>query len=194
MNPVEEKRRLRAAAAAGRARIAAANPAAGTQLAALFPDSLLTPPRIASAYWPMRDEMDVRPLMRRLAEAGWQLALPVVVRRGEPLVFRRWDGGALVPAAFGQLEPGEDCPELVPDVLLVPLLAFDRQGRRLGYGGGFYDRTLAALRRVGRPVAVGVAFAGQEVAAVPCGCHDQALDWILTEREAIAAGAAHRKD
>ncbi len=200
MNPIEDKRRLRHSAATVRATLAEADAKAGLKLAAVFPDRLCARPGIVSAYWPMRDEMDVRPLMRRLADAGWQLSLPVVVRRGQPLTFRLWhEDDSLVPAAFGQLEPAVDRPVVAPDLLLVPLLAFDRRGWRLGYGGGFYDRTLAALRSGGRPVAVGVAYAGQEVAAVPHGPHDQRLDWIVTEREAIAvdptiSGPTYRKD
>jgi 5-formyltetrahydrofolate cyclo-ligase len=95
----------------------------------------------------------------------------------------------LVDGPFGTREPPAGTPELPPEVLILPLVAFDRRGYRLGYGGGYYDRTLAVLRRQGRALAVGVGFAAQEVVAVPCGRHDQRLDWIVTEREAIEPGS-----
>lgn len=187
MNPVDAKRTLRTAAIARRAHLVAASPDAGRSVAANLPSALLADRGIAAGYWPMRDELDVRPSMLRLTAAGWRLALPVVVGRERPLAFRAWTpGDALRPAAFGQSEPDTDRPAVVPDLLLVPLLAFDSDGWRLGYGGGFYDRTLAALRGQGTPVAVGVAFAGQAVAAVPHGPLDQRLDWVVTEDGAFA--------
>ncbi|MCW5732408.1 MAG: 5-formyltetrahydrofolate cyclo-ligase, partial [Alphaproteobacteria bacterium] len=132
------------------------------------------------------DELDPRPLMELLAERGGRLALPGAARPGQPLVFHayRW-GDPLRPGPFGVMIPAEGAPELLPDMVLVPLLAFDRQGGRLGYGGGFYDRTLEALRRA-RPalVAVGLAFAAQEVACLPHEAGDQRLDWIVTEHGA----------
>ena len=135
-----------------------------------------------SAYWPMRSEVDLRPLLAALA-ATRPVALPVVTGRARPLLFRAWDPAtALVPAAFGTMVPPDTAPPVVPQVLLVPLLAFDGQGWRLGYGGGFYDRTLAILRAAGPVTAIGVACAGQQVDAVP---HDPAtdarLDAVATE-------------
>jgi len=149
------------------------------------------PPGCAvSAYWPMGDEIDIRPLAEALHRRGHTIGLPVTVRRGLPLVFRAWaPGDALVPGGFGTQIPAPEQPEITPRVLLVPLLAFDRTGHRLGYGGGFYDRTLETLRAAGPTLAVGVAYAGQEVDAVPRGSHDQCLDWIMTEAEAIAVAA-----
>jgi 5-formyltetrahydrofolate cyclo-ligase len=137
----------------------------------------------------MASEIDPRPLMQALDERGHGLALPVVAGAGQPLVFRAWTpGDPLRPAAFNTREPGPDKAEVTPRVLLVPLLAFDRAGYRLGYGGGFYDRTLAGLRAAGAALAVGLAFAGQEVESVPRDPNDSRLDWIVTEAEAIRIG------
>lgn len=142
-------------------------------------------------YWPMSDEFDDVPMLRHFADAGWTCGLPTVVGLGRPLVFRRWrPGEALVAARFGTSEPPPESPIVVPDVLLVPLLAFDRQGFRLGYGGGFYDRTLAGLRAGHAVTAIGVAFAGQEVDRVPRGAADQRLDWIITEEGALNIATA----
>ena len=141
---------------------------------------------VVSAYWPMRSEIDPRPLMAALHARGHGIGLPVMLGAGQPLIFRSWEPGlALVPGGYGTEVPGPERPELRPEVLLVPLLAFDRAGYRLGYGGGFYDRTLARLRAAGPALAVGLAHAGQEVAEVPRDAHDQRLDWIATETEAM---------
>jgi len=141
---------------------------------------------VISAFWPLPDEFDTRPLMFALHEAGHPIGLPVVEKRGLPLRFRVWQPGTpLVRGNFNVEIPGEDCPECVPEVLIVPLLAFDRRGYRLGYGGGFYDRTLSKLRGLGRTTAIGFAYAGQEIDAVPHNDTDAPLDWIVTEREAI---------
>lgn len=141
-------------------------------------------PRVVSGFWSIRSEIDVRPLMQALAAAtGADLTMPVVVARGQPLLFRRWQVGmALVAGPFGTVHPAESEPALVPDLVLVPLLAFDRRRHRLGYGAGFYDRTLAGLRAAGPVTAVGIAYAAQEVGAVPVGDHDEMLDLVLTER------------
>ncbi len=142
-----------------------------------------------SAYWPIGSEIDPRPLMRRLHEDGHPIALPVVVAPARPLVFRAWrPGDPLEPAGLGTREPLADRPELTPRVLIVPLLAFDRAGYRLGYGGGYYDRTLTGLRRAGETLAVGVAYAAQEIAEVPHDGDDQPIDWLVTEAEAIEIG------
>jgi 5-formyltetrahydrofolate cyclo-ligase len=141
-------------------------------------------PRTVSGFWSIRSEIDVRPLMQALAAAtGADLAMPVVVARGQPLLFRRWQAGMdLVSGPFGTAHPAESEPALVPDLVLVPLLAFDRRRHRLGYGAGFYDRTLAGLRAAGPVTAVGIAYAAQEVGTVPVGDHDERLDLVLTER------------
>ncbi|HYG85613.1 MAG TPA: 5-formyltetrahydrofolate cyclo-ligase [Azospirillum sp.] len=137
-----------------------------------------------AGYWPLGSELDVRPLLLHFSGQGRTAALPVAGPRGEPLRFRAWTlDTPLREGRFGITEPDETAPWVVPVVLLVPLLAFDRGGHRLGYGAGYYDRTLGGLRAAGGPVlAVGVGFAAQEVEAVPHGPHDQPLDWIVTER------------
>ena len=139
---------------------------------------------IVAGYWPMGDELDLRPLLQALHTRGFALALPVMVGAARPLIFRRWQPGyPLCTAEFGTQEPTADQAVSRPDILLVPLLAFDAQGGRLGYGGGFYDRTLAQLRTEGgRVCALGVALSAQEVPAVVCGPHDQPLDGIITEQ------------
>jgi len=147
------------------------------------------PGAVVGGYWPLDDELDVRPLLEALARRGNPCALPVVLARGRPLGFRRWKpGDALERAGFGLSHPPARAPELDPDVLLVPLIAFDDRSMRLGYGGGFYDRTIAALRARRKLLTVGVGFALQEVPHVPTEAHDIALDWIVTEREARRRG------
>ncbi len=186
----DEKRRLRAEARTRRAAAAAAAPDAGDAVRERLLSAVVLPPAATvSAYWPMASEIDPRPLMQALDERGHGLALPVVAGAGRPLVFRAWTpGDPLRPAAFNTREPGPDKAEVTPRVLLVPLLAFDRAGYRLGYGGGFYDRTLAGLRAAGTALAVGLAFAGQEVESVPRDVNDRRLDWVVTEAEAIRMG------
>lgn len=140
-----------------------------------------------SLYWPMRDELDVRPLLTRLSESGAVTALPTIVARGGALVFRRFaPGDTLAPAGFGTHEPDAAAPVVTPGVVIVPLLGFDRSGFRLGYGGGYYDRTLAALRCRGAVQAIGVAYHEQEFAAIPHDSGDARLDLIVTDRETIA--------
>lgn len=133
-----------------------------------------------AGYWPIRDELDCRPLLERLRAAGHRIALPVVMGRGEPLQFRLWiEGAALMPAGFGTMAPAEGAPPCVPDLVLLPLCGFDDRGTRLGYGGGYYDRTLAALPRPVR--RVGLAFAAQELDTIPRDRHDIPLDAVITE-------------
>ena len=132
---------------------------------------------VVAGFWPIRDEIDIRPLLTALHEKGHPLALPVTGRRGEPLVFRAWTPGEpLLPGRFGTSHPAGRV--VIPDVLLIPLLAFDAEGRRLGYGGGFYDRTLALLPQARR---IGCAFASQELDSLPSGPYDQRLHAVLTE-------------
>jgi 5-formyltetrahydrofolate cyclo-ligase len=134
---------------------------------------------IVAAYHPVRSEFDCLPLLRKLEGDGWQLALPVILG-AEPLEFRPWRFGAtLKPGPFGIPEPPEG-DAVIPQIVIVPLLAFDARLYRLGYGGGHYDRTLAALRRQGSVTAVGLAFTVQEVTEVPVGPYDMRLDHILT--------------
>ena len=139
--------------------------------------------RSVAGYWPMRTEIDLRPLLIALANTGREVALPAVTRLGQPLDFRRWRPGmALATGRFGTQHPPEDAKRIEPDVLLIPLLAFDRRHFRLGYGAGFYDRTLADLRARKTVLAVGVGFAAQRVEAVPVDPWDQRLDLVLTEQ------------
>jgi len=147
--------------------------------------------RIVSAFSPIRDEPDALALIGALGEAGFATALPVTVGAGAPLVFRLWrTGDPTVGGALGIKEPGPAAPAVDPDLLFVPLAAFDRRGHRIGYGAGHYDRTLRRLRAAGPIHAVGVAYSVCEVAAVPDERHDEPLDFILTEREWIDARSA----
>jgi 5-formyltetrahydrofolate cyclo-ligase len=136
---------------------------------------------VVSGFASMPDELNVWPLLRRLRGADILLALPVVEGKGRPLVFRAWaPGDAMDKGVWGIPQPKADKPVLEPDILLVPLLAFDRRGGRLGYGGGFYDRTLAGLRARKPIAAVGLAYDEQQVDAVPHLDYDERLDWVLT--------------
>jgi 5-formyltetrahydrofolate cyclo-ligase len=144
--------------------------------------------RVVSAFSPIGDEPDALMLLAALAAEGFGTALPVTVSRDAPLIFRLWRVGD--PTVTGPLnirEPRPEAPAVDPDLLFVPLAAFDRRGHRIGYGGGHYDRTLKRLRAAGPIHAVGVAYSASEIAAVPDEAHDEPLDFILTEREWIAA-------
>jgi 5-formyltetrahydrofolate cyclo-ligase len=144
------------------------------------------PGTIVAGYAPIRSEIDPWPLMQTLGRQGAQLALPVIVARELPLVFRAWSSSdKLQRGPLGILEPLSNAAELVPDILLVPLAAFDRSGHRIGYGAGHYDRTLAPLRALKQITAFGVAFAAQEIPAVSASSHDARLDLVLTENETI---------
>jgi 5-formyltetrahydrofolate cyclo-ligase len=142
------------------------------------------PGAIVSGFWPLGEEIDIRPLLHALYDRGNVIALPVTPKRGQALTFRGWrPGDVMLPERFGTLRPIGDV--LVPDMLLIPLLAFDAAGGRLGYGGGFYDRTLAGLP--GR-FRLGCAFAAQQVDAVPNGPYDMRLDAVATENGIIRCG------
>ena len=135
---------------------------------------------------PMNTEINPLPLMRKLAGQGARVALPVIAGRGKPLIMRAWvSGEPLSAGVWGIREPEPEAAEVNPDILLVPLVAFDRAGHRIGYGGGYYDRTIAQLRARKAVIAVGLAFATQEVPAVPTTPRDERLDLVLTEREVI---------
>ena len=141
---------------------------------------------IVSAFYPFRSEIDTRPLLVRLAGDGWTTSLPVVDGDGLPLHFRQWlPGEPLIKGAMDIARPPDSAPQVEPDVLLVPMLAFDEHGYRLGYGGGFYDRTLTLLRAKKKIIAIGVGYAAQQAASVPHVSHDQPLDYIMTERGMI---------
>ncbi len=179
----EAKRTLRARCLRRRAelgaedRLRASAALARTGLGFLDP----MPGAVVSGYWPIRDELDPRPLLEALAAAGHPLALPVVLEDDAPLGFRRWrPGDPTATDALGLRVPTESAPTLLPDIVLVPLLAVDAAGYRLGYGKGHFDRTLAALRAQRRIAAVGIGFDEQRIDAVPHEPHDERLDWVLT--------------
>ena len=169
-------------------RDAVADGAAAAEMLAevVLADWVVPPTACVTGYWPTRGEIDPRPLLRALAERGHIIGLPVVTGPAEPLAFRSWrPGDTLVEGRFAVMTPPETASEVVPDALLVPLLAFDRLGFRLGYGGGFYDRTLAKLRAASHVYALGLAFAAQEVESVPRNARDQPLDALATEQGLI---------
>ncbi len=146
-------------------------------------------PSVVSAFHPIREEPDALALLGALMNDGFETALPVIAGRGAPLTFRLWRPGD--PAAVGPMgipEPLETAPAVEPDLLFVPLACFDRRGHRIGYGAGYYDRSLERLRAMKTVHAVGVAYGVCEVAAVPYEAHDQRLDAIVTEQETIFAG------
>jgi 5-formyltetrahydrofolate cyclo-ligase len=158
------------------------DPACGSALAARVLRELPPPSGAAvSGFWPIAQEIDIRPLLMTLHERGHPIVLPETPKRGNPLIFRLWHpGAAMVPERFGTARPDGAVRE--PDFLLVPLLAFDRRGRRLGYGAGYYDRTLAALP--GR-FRLGVGYAAQELDEVPASPYDERLDAVATERGVV---------
>lgn len=147
----------------------------------------LGPDQVIAGYWPVDEEADTRALMTALAERGHIVALPKVARAGVPLRFIEWrPGDPLHPGYKGILEPDGAGRDVFPDTILVPLLGFDATGTRLGYGGGFYDRTLGALRKSKRDAgkkcqAIGIAYSAQEVDSLPRADHDEPLDWVVTE-------------
>jgi len=146
----------------------------------------VTPGTIVSGFSPLKSEINPVPLMRRLVDDGAQLGLPVVAGKGRPLIMRAWAfGEPLAAGVWGIREPRPEAPEVKPDILIVPLLAFDRQGHRIGYGAGYFDLTINALRAEKAITAVGIGFAIQEVATVPITPRDARLDLVLTEREVI---------
>lgn len=182
MTAPADKAALRTTMRALRRSLARAQPDAATRAAERYAQSAPAPPRMAAVYHAVGGELDPQPLAAVLRAAGATFALPVVLAAGAPLAFRRWTPGTrLAPDAAGVPAPGLDAPDVTPDLVIVPLLAFDRTGARLGQGGGHYDRALQALRAGGRVFALGLAYAGQEVDALPCEAHDQRLDAVLTE-------------
>jgi 5-formyltetrahydrofolate cyclo-ligase len=152
----------------------------------------LKPNDIVSGFMPIRSEINPLPLLRRCAEAGAQLALPAIAGRGKPLHLRRWAvGEKLVAGQWGIREPAAEADEVIPDIMLVPLAAFDRRGGRIGYGAGYYDMTISAARQHKPVVTIGIAYAAQEVPEVPVLGHDVRLDLVLTELESIDCRGAH---
>lgn len=186
----DHKAVLRQQAVRRRRLLAARLPHAGRSILRSFlqtPALVSTVGKIESfaGYWPIRSEVDARPMMRHLLAMGLTGALPVVLAKGRPLRFRRWaTGDPLEEGAFGVPTPIAKSATIRPELVLVPLLAYDREGNRLGYGAGYYDRTLAALRRAGEVLCVGLAFAGQRIDRIPVEPDDEPLDWIVTEHNA----------
>jgi 5-formyltetrahydrofolate cyclo-ligase len=181
----KQKAILRAAALAARDALSSERRAAAAEAIALrgLPFEI-TPGTVVAGYAPIRSEIDPVPLMRKLA--GVQLALPVIMAGDQPLKFRAWSpNDRLQRGRLGILEPSADAKEVIPEILLVPLAAFDRAGHRIGYGAGHYDRTLEQLRKMKAITAVGIAVAVQEVEAVPALLHDAALDYVLTETQML---------
>ncbi|MGF1607068.1 MAG: 5-formyltetrahydrofolate cyclo-ligase [Rhodothalassiaceae bacterium] len=174
----DAKAALRRALRARRRRLADQVPTAGER-AARFLGPLIAPrPGIIGAFWPLPGEIDCLALVELLPGRDW--ALPVVTDADAPLLFRAWQPGQLLePGPHGTRQPGPHCAAVRPSILLVPLVGFDAAGARLGQGGGYYDRTIAALEP--DLFAVGVAFSGQQVAQLPTEPHDRPLHAIVTE-------------
>jgi 5-formyltetrahydrofolate cyclo-ligase len=141
---------------------------------------------VVAGYWPVKGEIDTRPLLLDLIRRGMRAALPQVMEFQKPLVFRAWhEGAAMTDGRYGIQEPDPvSCDSLVPNVVLVPLLGFDGRGHRLGYGSGFYDRTFDALRDMRHPfLAIGIAYEAQKLDEVPAGIYDYPMDMIVTEKK-----------
>jgi 5-formyltetrahydrofolate cyclo-ligase len=173
------KRQARLRARRVRASISDKNVAA--KLASHWPNERFQGKSVAG-FWPIKDEIDPRLLLKDLLDKGNTIALPAIVKPDHPLEFRQWKPTMqLVDGPFKTLEPPPEAPKIFPDVVFVPLLAFNLQGDRLGYGGGFYDRTLARLRSMKRVFACGIAFSAQETPHIPTDEFDQKLNGILTE-------------
>jgi 5-formyltetrahydrofolate cyclo-ligase len=191
MDIAEVKRKARTAASKRRAEAhERLKDEAGAALAARgLPGGLHAAGGVISGFIPYKSEITTIPLLNRLAREGWRTALPVVIAPEQPLVFRAWaPGEPLVPGAWDIPIPPESAEEVLPDALLVPMLAFDGRGFRLGYGGGFYDRSLEKLRALKKVAAIGVAYHAQMVDEVPRGPHDAPLDYVMTEQETLACG------
>lgn len=173
---------LRQEAVARRAALGAADrKAAAAAAAEHFLNGIdIAPDQTIAAYWPIRDEIDCRPILSYLMDNFQSVSLPVIVGDDLPLVFRRWAvGAALYEAGFGTLAPDEAAEPSIPDVMIIPLLGFDSAGNRLGYGKGHYDRTIAAMAK--KPLLIGYAFAAQKLPEIPKEPHDVPLDYLVTE-------------
>ncbi|MBT8473096.1 MAG: 5-formyltetrahydrofolate cyclo-ligase [Marinicaulis sp.] len=183
----DKKKLLRERMKLERDHAAAARPDAAVHAARNFMSAIdIADGDVVSLYDPMRNELDPRPLAEALLEKGAIIALPVVRRKKAPLIFRKFTPrDTLIDGAYGEQIPDETAPEITPDIVLAPMLAFSKGGGRLGYGGGFYDRTLVQLRADGNVIAVGYAYGAQEVDDLPLSPLDQPLDWVVTERGAF---------
>jgi len=183
----DQKAELRTATLTKRDALPAAErqAAAETIAARAFPVNV-APGTIVSAFMPMKSEINPLPLLRKLADQGAQLALPAIDKRGRPLIMRAWKFGDPFKAGqWGIREPVPEARQVDPDILIVPLACFDRAGHRIGYGAGYYDMTIHALRAKKKIIAIGIAFAAQEIPRVPATERDERLDLVLTERGAI---------
>jgi 5-formyltetrahydrofolate cyclo-ligase len=183
----QTKAALRAAALALRDALPAAErQAAAETIAARGLPVEVAPGAIVSGFMPMKTEINPLPLLRKLADAGAQLALPAIAGRGKPLIMRAWKvGDPLKAGQWGIREPTAEALEVAPEILIVPLACFDRAGHRVGYGAGYYDMTINALRAKKKVVAIGIGFAAQEIPRGPATERDARLDLVLTEREVI---------
>jgi len=181
------KESLRAAALAKRDALPAAERQAGAETIAARPFPVnIAPGVIVSGFMPMKSEINPLPLLHKAADQGARLALPAIDKRGKPLIMRAWKFGDPFKAGqWGIREPVPEAPAVDPDILIVPLACFDRAGHRIGYGAGYYDMTINALRAKKKVIAIGIAFAVQEIPRVPATERDERLDLVLTEREAI---------
>jgi 5-formyltetrahydrofolate cyclo-ligase len=191
MNLQDQKKALRASAAAKRkVTHEALSSQAGLDLAsAPFPVKPEAGRSVVSAFHPFRSEIDTKPLIGRLVADGWTTCLPIILGPGVPLIFRRWfPGEPTISGDMNIMRPLDEAPQVEPDVLIVPLLAFDAKGYRLGYGGGFYDRTLALLRAKKKVVAIGVGYSAQQVDSVPHDELDQPVDFVMTETGIVTCG------
>jgi 5-formyltetrahydrofolate cyclo-ligase len=186
-DPISLKAKLRAEALARRDALPADMRAgAAKQITARAFPIAVTPSMVVAGFVPMKSEINPLPLMRKLADAGAQLALPAIAGRGQPLIMRAYQfGDELARGQWGIREPKPDAREVAPDILIVPLAAFDRAGHRIGYGAGYYDMTIRGLRATKPVTAIGLAFAAQEIRDVPATPRDERLDFVLTEREII---------
>lgn len=189
-NPFDAKSLWRARLTPLREEAAKARPDAGRHAARAFFEAIDPgPDDVVAIYHAMRSELDTDPLADALTERGVQIALPVVEKKKAPLVFRPFNPGeALMDGAYGERVPLPSAGAVRPDIVIAPLLGFTEAGDRLGYGGGYYDRTLQALRETGAVIAVGYGFGIQKVDALPVSPLDQRLDWIVTERGAQRCG------
>lgn len=193
MTDIHEKTGLRAASLALRASIPKTTADAfAARLAQIGPELARGHGATSvSVFWSINDEIPTHPLIVALETAGFVVGLPVTGKRGTALTFRRWTPGIeMIPGRMNIPEPPADAEVVKPDVLFVPLAAFDRRGHRIGYGAGFYDMTLAALRAEKTVTAIGLAYAEQEVLFIPAEEHDEPLDFIVTEKDTIVCADA----
>ena len=176
------KAQLREQALARRDALPADERAAAVEAIAARPFPVtVTTGMVVSGFSPMKTEINPLPLMRKAAQLGARLALPAIAGRGKPLIMRAYTfGDELARGQWGIREPKAEAPEVAPDILIVPLAAFDRAGHRIGYGAGYYDMTINALRAKKKAVAMGIAFAAQEIASIPATDRDARLDFVLT--------------